>query len=267
MKHETQLIPVLIVDDEKKACANLQNILAEYEHSNISVVGIANNTRDAELLIRELKPEAVFLDIDMPKENAFQFLNRIAPFDFEIIFVTAYDEYAIKAFKLNAVDYILKPIDIDEIIATVHKLKEQLVFKKFASQNIPSYVELLDQVQNNVKHTKITLKSLNHMEVVDFNDIIFLEAQGSYCRILFQKDNNTTEIVMSNTLSDYEELMPSNIFCRIHRSYVINCNYVDKIISGEPGYVLLRKEFTLPISRRRFLPLKRFIAEHTKHNE
>src|ERR1700740_2529996 len=113
---------VLIVDDEMEACANLQHILSEYVDKEINIVGIANNTREAEAAIAKAAPAAVFLDIEMPNENAFHFLERIAPFNFEVIFVTAYDEYAVKAFKLNAVDYILKPISINELNQAVQRL-------------------------------------------------------------------------------------------------------------------------------------------------
>src|ERR1700689_5825299 len=125
MPSDNALLNVLIVDDEMEACDNLKNILMEYVDKEINIAGIANNTREAEAQINNFLPDAVFLDIEMPNENAFHFLSRISPFGFEVIFVTAYDEYAIKAFKLNAVDYILKPISIAELTAAVQKLKEK----------------------------------------------------------------------------------------------------------------------------------------------
>src|SRR4051812_32436582 len=115
---------VLIIDDEQEACDNLKNILSEYIDSNIHVLRTANDTIAAQWLITELNPDAIFLDIDMHNENAFEFLQRIYPYNFEIIFVTAYDEFAIKAFKLNAIDYILKPINIDELTNAIIKLRE-----------------------------------------------------------------------------------------------------------------------------------------------
>src|SRR6202012_3296754 len=118
------------------ACINLKNILREYVDREINVVGVANNTREAEKQITRFSPNAIFLDIEMPNENAFHFLTRISPFEFEVIFVTAYDEYAVKAFKLNAVDYILKPISIEEVSNAVTKAKEHIAYKKLiAGQN------------------------------------------------------------------------------------------------------------------------------------
>ncbi len=123
-------IQILIVDDEKKACANLRNILLEFVDPGLQIVGEANSTMEAEQLIAIHKPDAIFLDIEMPNENAFHFLERIAPFDFEVIFVTAYEEYAIRAFRLNAIDYILKPISIKDLSTAVQKLKDRIRHKR-----------------------------------------------------------------------------------------------------------------------------------------
>ncbi len=110
MPATNEIIKVLIVDDEKKACSNLRSILSEFVDVKINVAGIAHSGVEAGRLVSEVSPDAIFLDIEMPNENAFEFLARISPFNFEVIFVTAYDEYAVRAFRLNAIDYILKPI-------------------------------------------------------------------------------------------------------------------------------------------------------------
>src|SRR5579872_2150289 len=108
-------LKVLIVDDERKACINLRNLLLTYVDKDINIAGIASDTHDAYTQIIKHTPDAVFLDIEMPNENAFHFLERIGPVDFEVVFVTAFDEYAVRAFKLNALDYILKPISVSEL--------------------------------------------------------------------------------------------------------------------------------------------------------
>ncbi len=258
---------VLIVDDEMEACANLQHILNEYVDKDINIVGIANNTRDAEAAIAKAAPAAVFLDIEMPNENAFHFLERIAPFNFEVIFVTAYDEYAVKAFKLNAVDYILKPISITELNQAVHKLKEKIRYKSILSENSVSYAEISNQVSNKIKGQKITLKDSNSIEVVEFRNIYFVEAQGSYVRILFLKGSEIKEITLSGSLTDYEELMPADIFYRIHKSYLINCIHVKKILKDEYSQVVIRDIYTLPISRRRYAPLLQFLKSNDYYHE
>jgi len=258
---------VLLVDDETEACENLKNILNEYVDSDIKVVGIANSTKDAERLIALLSPDAVFLDIEMPNENAFRFLERIHPFNFDVIFVTAYDEYALKAFKLNAVDYILKPISIPELIGAVAKLRERVRFRQVIINNKSYLGELSHAITNKLKGSKLTLKEGSNIEVVDFKNIYFIEAQGSYSRILFAKENIIKETIMSVSLADYEEMLPSDIFYRIHKSYLINCAHVKKIHKDDTSQVVLNGSFTLPVSRRRFTLLLEFLNSHNYYAE
>jgi two-component system, LytTR family, response regulator len=269
MTETEQIIDVLIVDDEKEACTNLKNIITEYFDDGINVAGKAHNTREAEKQISKLHPDAVFLDIEMPNENAFRFLERIAPFSFEVIFVTAFDEYAIKAFKLNAVDYILKPISIPELGQAIRKLKDKIRVKKILTENSNtlSYADLANQLTNRVKNHKITLKDNNIVEVVDFKDIYFVEAQGSYIRVLFLKDDLVKEIIMSGSLTDYEELLPPEMFFRIHKSYVINCLHVKKIIRGEFAEAVVKENYNLPISRRRYTALIDFLKSNNYYSE
>ncbi len=267
MPSDHGLLNVLIVDDEMEACNNLQHILKEYVDQEINIVGIANNTKDAEAAIARSTPAAVFLDIEMPNEDAFHFLARIAPFDFEVIFVTAYDEYAVKAFKLNAVDYILKPISITELTQAVQKLKEKLRYKSILAENSVSYTEISNQVTNKIKGQRITLKDSNSIEVVEFRNIYFVEAQGSYVRILFLKGNEIKEITLSGSLTDYEELVPSELFYRIHKSYLINCIHVKKILKDEYSQVVIQDTYTLPISRRRYVPLLQFLKSNDYYHE
>lgn len=255
----TSKLNVLLVDDEREACTNLKTILLEYIDPELNILGIANNTSQAENLINKLSPDAIFLDIEMPNENAFTFLDRISPFKFEVVFVTAYDEYAIKAFKLNAVDYILKPISINELASAYAKLKERIKYKKILADSNVSYTEISKQVINKVKQQRITLKDNSNIEVVDFKDIYFIEAQGSYSRILFLKDTVIKEIIMASSISDYEELLPSDMFYRIHKSYLINCGHVKQILKDDASHVVLKGKFTLPISRRRYTPLIDFL--------
>jgi len=262
MSEDNNTFSVLIVDDEKEACTNLRNMLIEYVDPDINIAGMAYNTSQAEKLISKLNPDAIFLDIEMPNENAFHFLDRIAPFYFEVIFVTAYDEYAIRAFRLNAIDYILKPISIHELVNAYAKLKERLRYKKLIMNGEVSYTELSGQVRAKIKNQKITLKEGGNIEVVEFKDICFVEAQGSYSRILFIKNNTVKEIIMSSTLSDYEELLPTELFYRMHKSYLLNCSLIKKILKDETSQVLIRDNITLPISRRRFASFMDFLKSN-----
>ncbi len=264
---EQKKINVIIVDDEEEACANLKHILHEYVDPELLISAEAHSTAEAERMIALHTPDALFLDIEMPNENAFLFLERISPVSFEVIFVTAYDDYAIRAFKLNAVDYILKPISINELSRAVIKLKDRLKYKSLLEERDRSYVGLANQVTNKLKSTKITLKDSNNFVLVDFKDIYFVEAQGSYARIVFTVENVVKEIVLSNSLSDYEELLPANQFYRIHKSYLINCVHITQIFKDDSSQVLIKGHHRLPISRRRFQPLLEFLKNNNYQNE
>jgi two-component system, LytTR family, response regulator len=259
-------IGVVIVDDETGACENLKNLLAEYCGDGLNLLGIANSTREAEMLVEKLTPDALFLDIEMPPENAFQFLERISPVNFEVVFVTAYDEYAIRAFKLNAVDYILKPISITELIDATRKLRERIEYKRLSSATGTSFADMSRQMAAKGKLQKLTLKDAGNIEVVDFKNILFFEAQGSYSRVMFLRNGTVREKVMSTSLSDYEELMPADLFYRIHKSFLINCQHVRNVIRDDVGQVVINSDFTLPVSRRRFGALMEFLKNNEYYN-
>ncbi len=265
MRHTPKPISVLIVDDEEEACTNLKNILNEYIDEQVHVAGTAHNTIEAEKLIDKFSPDAVFLDIEMPKENAFAFLERISPVNFEVVFVTAYDEYAIRAFKTNAVDYILKPISIPELKEAMKKLKEKIMIRNVFRG--VDYKDLSHQVAGRMKGQKIILKDNNVVEVVDFKDILFVEAQGSYFKVVFFKDNVVKEIVMCGTLTEYEELLSPELFFRVHKSYIINCLHVKNIIKDEHSRVVINDDFTLPVSRRRYASLIEYLKNNHNYNE
>jgi len=261
--NESNLNPirVLLIDDEIEACDNLRHILHTYVDASIEILGVAYDTTEAERKVKALKPDAVFLDIEMPDENAFQFLERIKPFDFEIIFVTAYDHFAIKAFKLNAVDYILKPICIDELTDAVKKLRNKLQYRKIVA-NTDYEIEVLRQIAQKEKQQKIALRTFNQIEMVDFMDIYFIEAQGSYCRFCFRKANKEAEVTISNSISEYEELFPSEYFYRVHKSYLVNCIYITRI-SSDPHYELVsNNKHILPVSRRRYPQFIQFLEQN-----
>jgi two-component system, LytTR family, response regulator len=257
-------LSLLIVDDEKEACDNLSHILEEYIGPGITISGIANDTEEAEKLLAKIKPHAVFLDIEMPGENGFQFLERISPYDFEVVFVTAYDEFAIKAFKLNAVDYILKPIIIDELIYSVKKLKEKIVYKQFTDRN-KHEAEVLKEIIHRKAPHRITLRSQNHVEIVNFKDIYYLEGQGSYCKVSFNKDGINKEIITSSVIAYYEELLPTELFFRVHKSFLLNCMHVSSIISDEHYHAVIKTKEKIPVSRRRYSEFIGFLKENNFH--
>lgn len=255
-----QNLNVLIVDDEREACLNLQRMLTEFIDGKISIAGTAHNTRDAEARIAVLKPDAVFLDIDMPGENAFQFLARIGKVPFEVVFVTAYDAYAVKAFRLNAVDYILKPVDVDELERAVVRLRERLAFKKVAGI---SYDALAAQMDSRREQSQIILRDNHTSEVVAFSNILYAEAMGSYARVVFRTpQQEERSMVLSHSIAEYEELFPARQFFRVHRSFLVNCACVRELLRVEESlYVVLHNKTRLPVSRRRYTELVAFLKQ------
>lgn len=255
------MINVLIIDDEPEACANLQNILSEYIEGDICVKGCFHSTREAEAQITLLAPDAVFLDIEMPHENAFQFLERLEHIRFEIIFVTAYDEYAIRAFKLNAVDYILKPINISDLQLAVGRMADRLHYKRITSGAQGDYRELSEQIRRKKEQHHIIIRENHHMETVALQDIIYVKAMGSYSRLYYRKGAEDKNVLMSRPIAEYETLFPAEMFFRSHRSYLVNGRFLHKI-SREEMQVRMTNGEVLPIGRRRFSDLLTFLKSN-----
>jgi two-component system LytT family response regulator len=256
----TRPLNIIIVDDEIEACNNLRNILLRDIDPDINILGIAQDTSQAEKLISAHKPDAVLLDINMPNENAFSFVERVSPVNFEIIFVTAYDEYAVRAFRLNAVDYILKPINTLELAAAIGKLKDRLRYK--AALQLPAYETLSNQLQTKGKPRQICLRESNSVEIVDFRDLLFIAAKGSYSQVVFLKDGQEKQIVMSNSIAEYEELLPADLFYRIHKSYLVNAMHIKQIIREDNQILAAGNRFSLPVGRRRYTGLLTFLQQY-----
>jgi two-component system, LytTR family, response regulator len=236
-------IKTLIVDDELHACRNLDKILKEFLSGQFSVCGFAHNLADAEKAIALLQPTLVFLDIEMNEGNTFQLLERISPVNFEIIFVTAYEEYALKALKLNVADYLLKPIDIPELKIAAKKVQDRLSISSTAQQAIEKPLNA---------GTMILKDNHNNYVVVALKDFLYVEALKSYSKVIYLRDHQRKELVMSKSLSEFENLLPVEMFIRIHRSFLVNREHI-KIIHSEKQQIILRdQEINLPISRRRF---------------
>lgn len=253
-------LKILIVDDEHVACLNLQTMLHEYVDTSVCIVAIAHDTLEAERLIGQHQPDAIFLDIDMPDENAFQFLTRIHPYDFEIVFVTAYDQFAINAFKINAVDYIKKPICIEELANAVHKLEDRITYRDLKDKQIE--ISAVKDIVHKQQPQRIVLKALNHIEIVDFSCISTLEGQGNYCKICFEKNGLQKEIITSNVIAYYEELLPREYFFRVHKSYLINCKQIEHIVNDDSCSIILKNREKVPVSRRRYADFIRFLTDN-----
>ena len=232
----------IIIDDEDHCITTLKWDLKKY-CPEVEIVGTASDGEKGLVLITGITPDLVFLDVEMPRLNGIDMLERLDVIDFKVIFTTAYDKYAIKAFKLSAVDYLLKPIDKDELIQAIDRV-EILKVKNSGEQ--------IETVKHNLNPRselkKIVIPTSEGLLFFDVNEIINIEAQSNYSYIYF-KDN--TKLLSSKNLKEFEESLPDDTFFRCHRSHLINMNYIKKYVKGEGGIIVLSNEREVEVSRRK----------------
>ncbi len=237
------MISTIIIDDEPKGRLALRQKLAAY-CINIDVVAEAANGKEALALIRLHHPQLIFLDIEMPVMNGFEMLNVIEEKNFHIIFTTAYDQYAIKAIKYAAFDYLLKPVDIDELKTAVAKIET------IENKNLGRQVEIMQQNMQQPKNNfhKLAIPAADGLHFYDINTIIHLEAQSNYTILHFSCH---PKITASKTLKELEELLPAANFFRVHHSHIINLQYIKRYIKGDGGQVELEDGRFIDVSRRK----------------
>ncbi|MCX6316584.1 MAG: LytTR family DNA-binding domain-containing protein [Bacteroidetes bacterium] len=247
------MINAVIIDDEQNNIEGLQSLLGQFCPS-VTICGTATNAKDGITCIKEESPQLVFLDIEMPFGNAFTLLEKLMPVDFEVIFVTAFEQYALKAIKYVALDYILKPVNIDELRAAVEKMIKKVKERDYNRQ----IAALIENLKPDNKHIqKIGLHTLDGIQFEDMNKIIRMEAEGRYTKVFFQ---NKTHLIACRQIKDFEDMLPDTIFFRIHNSHIININFLKKYFKGRGGYVEMSDGTTLQVStRKKDLFLEKFI--------
>ncbi|MEM9917222.1 MAG: LytTR family DNA-binding domain-containing protein [Bacteroidota bacterium] len=237
-------ITALIVDDELDSRETLTAFLGKYCPS-VQVKGTAANIVEAKKAIKNLQPQLVFLDIEMPYGNAFDLLDQLEEISFETIFITAFSQYAIQALNLSAAHYLLKPIDIDELIIAVDKVKERL-----NSQQEKNHTSIL--LQNisslNTQNQKIVLPLINGFEVKRVRDVRYCEAEDNFTKFHFT-DGQTS--LICRKLKFYEQVLDPLGFYRIHRSTLINLEYVQRYIKGKGGQVIMDNQRELEVAQAR----------------
>ena len=231
----------IIVEDEETSREILKNYLKKYCPS-VSVIGEASNVEEALVLIRNNDLDVVFLDVEMPYGNAFDLLDKVGDINFETIFVTAYNHYAIEALNAHASYYLMKPISIDELIKAVDYITE-IKTKEDALQ---------DQVlvpKINAVNGKITIPQLDGFEVINTSDILYCKADDNYTEIYLSTNKKK---IVSKTLKYFEDILVDSSFARVHKSYLINVNEVVKYIKGNGGSVILSngKEIMVSASKK-----------------
>ena len=238
------MLTVIIIDDESSSRNSLKQKLTNY-CPGVSIIAECESGEEGIKKIEEWNPDIVFLDVEMPRMNGFTMLQQLKNRNFELIFITAYDHYAIKAIKFSALDYIVKPVEIDDLKAAVEKVMQK--------RSKPAGNERLELLLQNLlsekkEQQRIAIPSTEGLQFIDINDIIYLEAQSNYT-IIYLKE--AYKLTVTKTLKDFEELLPVSIFIRIHHSHIINKNAVEKYIRGEGGQVVLTNGITLDVAKRK----------------
>jgi two-component system LytT family response regulator len=234
------MVKAIIIDDEKASIDSLTWELDLFK-DKIEIIASSTSSIEAIALVKKLQPDVVFLDINMPQLNGFQFLSQFSKIEFEVIFTTAYDEYAIKAFEINAIDYLLKPVDNEDLTRAINRLET-------IKNPLNKKIELLLNTINGFdkKNKKIVLPSSEGFEFLNIKDIIRCESDSNYTKIILLKDK---PMLVSKTLKVIENLIDSTQFVRIHNSHLINVEFIKKYKKGKGGSITMINGDLVPVSR------------------
>ena len=236
----------VIVDDDKRIIHLIRQLISE-SFSDVEVVATAGTINEGISRIRELQPYILFLDINLPDGTGFDLLKIIGNINFKLIFITGHEEYAIKAFKYSAIDYILKPININDLSFAIDKARNS-VLKEEETLKVKTLLENMDN-QKNLK--RIILRTSEYIHIVEIEDIVRCEADNNYT---FFYLNDDSKILVSKTIKEYSAILSSSCFIRVHQSHLVNAKYIDKYVKSDGGYLLLKNKECIPIS------------QHSKHD-
>ena len=233
---------VLIIDDEQDSREIIKSYIYQY-FPNMNIVGEADSVKSGLQLILYTDFDLVFLDIQLKNETSFDILEKLPQIKFDIIFITAHDEYAIKAIKHHAMDYLLKPLERQVFVESV---------KPYSTNNQLKQSNQLEALITSFKNTKpnkqIKLPTLTGFKIVNFDEILYLESDSNYTYVHYKNGNKE---LVSKTLKDFEQTLPESLFCRIHNSFIINLDSVKEYIKGRGGQIILTNNKALNVSQNR----------------
>jgi two-component system LytT family response regulator len=234
------MIRAILVDDEANCLQSLERTLAKI--GKVQVVASCSNISDAKIALKDHPADLLFLDVELQHNTGFELLEEIGSQKLDVIFTTAYEQYALQAIKASALDYLMKPVDIDELRASLNKHLQKKV-------SVYSQFEVLMQHYNPTNHVQtLALPTMSDIEFVRIDDIIRLHAEGNYTDFFLDKNR---KITVSKTLSDYEDILRPRGFIRTHRSHIINLRYIKKYKRGEGGTVILLDGSEVEVSRQK----------------
>ena len=238
-------IKTILVDDEPRGLTSLQKLL-QMNCADVEIISCCSSALEAKEKIEQLKPHLIFLDIAMPEKNGFELLTEMPEINFEIIFVTAYNNYMTQAFHFSAVDYLLKPVDDDLLVEAVKRVVKRIE-EKTGGQHIETFLHNI-QHKAGSKKMKLCIPSLKGFQVVEIHDIVYCEASSNYTNFYF---TNRASICASKPIHEYEDLLEDCNFVRIHKSFMVNLEHVKEYIRGEGGSVILSNGREVEVSRRK----------------
>jgi len=228
----------LLVEDKAYIRKGLLNLLKTI-NTKVEVIGECGSVKDAVVVANACKPELIFLDINLTDGNAFEFLEQVEHLDFKVIFITAYEEYALKALKSGAVDYILKPVDVDELEVALEKVKHLPITEQ------KQQIKTAKQAWNN-EDSNLILSLHDSFQVIDLNELLFCESDKGYTTFYC---NDGKKYVVSKTLKEFEDQLTSTNFVRPHQSYMVNLKFIDKY--EKSGAIHLKNGKKIPVSSRK----------------
>ena len=249
--HEPKTYTAVLVDDEKLSLQLLRQKLQRH----CPLIGVEGEFTDPRLALQALKrkrPDVLFLDIEMPYYSGFDLLRELGNIDFDVIFTTAYDEFAIEAIRVNALDYLMKPIVVEELktaVARIHRSPKR-------TQSPQQFERLFEWVQQQSASPKISIPTMEGIELLELQRIMYCESSGNYCYIYFDDGEH---LFTSKTLKEVEQLLPADRFHRIHQSYLVNVDFVQKYLKTGGGYIMLKNGKELKVSKYRKEQVMHFI--------
>jgi len=246
------VIRAIIIDDEQESRNTVINILNNF-CKNIQVVAQAENVKAGIEIIEKENPDVVFLDIQMPDGTGFDLLEELVEVNFQVIFVTAYDQYALKAIKFSALDYLLKPVNPQHLIDAVEKLKKPETDFGLISKQISTLL------RNKNGFERITLPTFDGLRFIILKDIIRCEADNNYTNFYL---NSGEKVLVTKTLKEYDESLSGEDFIRVHQSHLVNSKYIDRYIKGDGGTIIMTDGSQVEVSRRRKEEFLKRMAEN-----
>lgn len=245
------MLRTIIIDDEENVRKTLEKLVIRY-CPNVKLIAEADGVKSGVEAIKKYHPDLVLLDIKMDDGTGFDLLKQVEPVDFKVIFITAYDQYAIKAIKFSALDYLLKPVDPDDLTQAIKKAEKLMIHE--LNQQLGTLED--NMLTRDKSKKKIILKTFDNIHLVKLIDIVYCESNDNYTNFHLMNDN---KILVSNTLKEYDEMLSEYGFFRAHKSYLINLIHINRFEKADGGAIVLANEIKLPVaSRKKELLLEMF---------